>query len=107
MCVCGKNGNKSGSRIWNTGYIFKYIICRVRYAYSNAIGQMSTDFAPVSEKKFHARVLPGLLLLMDDAANPRVQAHAGAALVNFSEGRPKNIMVPYLPDIMAKKFSLM
>lgn len=44
---------------------------------------MSTDFAPVFEKKFHARVLPGLLLLMDDNANPRVQAHAGAALVNF------------------------
>ena len=52
MCVCGKNGNKSGSRIRNTGYIFKYIICRVWYAYSNAIGQMSTDFAPVFEKKF-------------------------------------------------------
>jgi len=75
---------------------------RVRYACCNAIGQMSTDFAPVFEKKFHARVLPGLLLLMDDAANPRVQAHAGAALVNFSEDCPKNIMVPYLPDIMAK-----
>jgi hypothetical protein len=44
---------------------------------------MSTDFAPVFEKKFHARVVPGLLLLMDDTANPRVQAHAGAALVNF------------------------
>ena len=57
--------------------------------------------------KRSSRVLPGLLLLMDDAANPRVQAHAGAALVNFSEGCPKNIMVPYLPDIMAKKFSLM
>ena len=39
---------------------------------------------------------------MDDAANPRVQAHAGAALVNFSEDCPKNILVPYLPDIMTK-----
>ncbi len=58
-------------------------MCRVRYACCNAIGQMSTDFAPVFEKKFHARVVPGLLLLMDDTANPRVQAHAGAALVNF------------------------
>merc|ERR1719234_1994173 len=73
---------------------------RVRYACCNAIGQMSTDFAPVFEKKFHARVLPGLLHLMSDAANPRVQAHAGAALVNFSEDCPKNILLPYLPDIM-------
>eukprot|EP00088_Acartia_fossae_P049518 TRINITY_DN5459_c0_g1_i1.p1 TRINITY_DN5459_c0_g1~~TRINITY_DN5459_c0_g1_i1.p1 ORF type:complete len:1108 (-),score=360.91 TRINITY_DN5459_c0_g1_i1:577-3870(-) len=75
---------------------------RVRYACCNAIGQMATDFAPNFEKKFHARVIPGLLLLMDDAANPRVQAHAGAALVNFSEDCPKNILVPYLPDIMTK-----
>ena len=58
----------------------------MRYACCNAIGQMSTDFAPVFEKKFHARVVPGLLHLMDDTANPRVQAHAGAALVNFRLG---------------------
>lgn len=75
---------------------------RVRYACCNAIGQMSTDFAPVFEKKFHARVVPGLLHLMTDSANPRVQAHSGAALVNFSEDCPKNILLPYLPDIMAR-----
>lgn len=51
---------------------------RVRYAACNAIGQMSTDFAPVFEKKFHDRVVPGLLMLLDDNANPRVQAHAGS-----------------------------
>ena len=73
---------------------------RVRFACCNAIGQMSTDFAPVFEKKFHAKVIPGLLLLMQDAANPRVQAHSGAALVNFSEDCPKNILLPYLPDFM-------
>jgi len=75
---------------------------RVRYACCNAIGQMSTDFAPVFEKKFHAKVIPGLLHLMNDSANPRVQAHSGAALVNFSEDCPKNILLPYLPDIMAR-----
>jgi len=75
---------------------------RVRYACCNAIGQMSTDFAPVFEKKFHARVVPGLLHLMSDSANPRVQAHSGAALVNFSEDCPKNILLPYLPDIMTR-----
>ena len=32
---------------------------RVRFACCNAIGQMSTDFAPVFEKKFHAKVIPG------------------------------------------------
>ncbi|XP_067614434.1 importin-5 [Eurosta solidaginis] len=75
---------------------------RVRYAACNAIGQMSTDFAPVFEKKFHEQVIPGLLSLLDDVQNPRVQAHAGAALVNFSEDCPKHILTRYLNGIMSK-----
>ncbi|XP_036330351.1 importin-5 isoform X2 [Rhagoletis pomonella] len=75
---------------------------RVRYAACNAIGQMSTDFAPTFEKKFHEQVVPGLLSLLDDVQNPRVQAHAGAALVNFSEDCPKHILTRYLNGIMSK-----
>ena len=52
------------------------------------------------KKKFHAKVIPGLLMLMQDSANPRVQAHSGATLVNFSEDCPKNILLPYLPNFM-------
>nr|XP_012150540.1 PREDICTED: importin-5 isoform X2 [Megachile rotundata] len=80
---------------------------RVRYAACNAIGQMSSDFAPIFEKKFHDKVIPGLLMVLDDNANPRVQAHAGAALVNFSEDCPKNILTPYLDAIMAKLESIL
>ena len=40
--------------------------------------------------------------MMDDYANPRVQAHAGAALVNFSEDCPKNILAQYLDPIITK-----
>lgn len=58
---------------------------RVRYAACNAIGQMSTDFAPVLENKFHDRVIPGLLMLLDDNENPRVQAHAGIASVELAK----------------------
>jgi HEAT repeat protein len=75
---------------------------RVRYAACNTIGQLSTDFAPVLEKKFHDRVVPGLLMLLDDNCNPRVQAHAGAALVNFAEDCPKHILTTYLDNLMAK-----
>ncbi|XP_077293524.1 karyopherin beta 3 isoform X2 [Arctopsyche grandis] len=75
---------------------------RVRHAACNAVGQMSTDFAPIFEKKFHAQVVPGLLMVLDDSANPRVQAHAAAALVNFSEDCPKNILTQYLDAIMGK-----
>lgn len=74
----------------------------MRYAACNAVGQMSTDFAPIFEKKFHEQVIPGLLMVLNDNDNPRVQAHAGAALVNFSEDCPKSILTPYLDAIMSK-----
>ncbi|CAH1781938.1 unnamed protein product [Owenia fusiformis] len=75
---------------------------RVRYAACNALGQLSTDFGPIFQKKFHEKVVTGLLIVMGDYPNPRVQAHAGAALVNFSEDCPKNIITPYLDVIIAK-----
>lgn len=68
---------------------------------------MSTDFAPLFEKKFHDKVVPGLLMVLDDNANPRVQAHAGAALVNFSEDCSKNILTQYLDAIMSKLESIL
>ncbi|XKL61021.1 hypothetical protein PGB90_008078 [Kerria lacca] len=80
---------------------------RVRYAACNAIGQMSSDFAPTLQKKFHDKVVPALLNLLDDNLNPRVQAHAGAALVNFAEDCPKHILVQYLNDIMVKLESIL
>lgn len=44
---------------------------------------MSTDFAPTFEKKFHDKVIPGLLMVLDDNQNPRVQAHAGMYFYSF------------------------
>ena len=73
---------------------------RVRSACCNAIGQMSTEFAPVFVKVFHTKLTPGLLMLMQDSANPRVRDHSGATLVNFSEDCPKNILLTDLLNIM-------
>jgi hypothetical protein len=75
---------------------------RVRYAACNCIGQMATDFAPAFQKKYQAKVIPGLLFILEDEANPRVQAHGGAALVNFAEDSPKNILLNYLDSILNK-----
>lgn len=47
----------------------------------NAIGQMAADFAPTFQKKFHDKIVPAILLLLDDNLNPRVQAHAGMFLL--------------------------
>ncbi|KAG7467002.1 hypothetical protein MATL_G00148650 [Megalops atlanticus] len=73
---------------------------RVRYAACNAIGQMATDFAPTFQKKFHNKVISALLQTMEDYANPRVQAHAAAALINFTEDCPKVLLLPYLDDLV-------
>lgn len=63
---------------------------------------MATDFAPTFQKKYHTKVVPGLLMILDDDQNPRVQAHGGAALVNFAEDSPKNILLNYLDNILVK-----
>lgn len=81
---------------------------------------MSADFAPIFQKKFNDKVIPGLLMVLDDHANPRTQAHAGkthklnhiynlmifcglgAAMVNFAEACPKEILKMYLEPILTK-----
>ncbi len=75
---------------------------RVRYAACNALGQMATDFCPNFEEKFHSKVIPALLVLLDDYANPKVQAHSGAALVNFFEECPQKIVINYLETVVNK-----
>ncbi|CAL1533984.1 unnamed protein product [Lymnaea stagnalis] len=75
---------------------------RVRYAACNALGQLCTDFGPNCQKKFHNKIVPALVSILDDEANPRVQAHGAAALVNFSEECPKHILVQYLDLIILK-----
>ena len=50
---------------------------------------------------FFFKVVPGLLMVMENNYDhPRVQAHAGAALINFSESCPKNLLTGYLEAIM-------
>ncbi|KAI8992324.1 armadillo-type protein [Pilobolus umbonatus] len=71
---------------------------RVRYAACNAIGQMSTDFAPHIQKNYHQVVVTALLPVMEDP-QPRIQAHAAAAMVNFCEEADKKILDPYLDPI--------
>ena len=63
---------------------------------------MSTDFAPKLQELFHAKIVPALLLTLDDFQNPRIQTHAGAALVNFSEQCPKAILATYMDTIVPK-----
>ncbi|EPY72952.1 Ran GTP binding protein 5-like protein [Camelus ferus] len=80
---------------------------RVRFAACNAVGQMATDFAPGFQKKFHEKVIAALLQTMEDQGNQRVQAHAAAALINFTEDCPKSLLIPYLDNLVKHLHSIM
>ncbi|KAI9310005.1 armadillo-type protein, partial [Dichotomocladium elegans] len=80
---------------------------RVRYAACNALGQMSTDFAPFLQKSFHQSIITAILPVMDDITQPRVQAHAAAAMVNFCEEAEKAILDPYLDAIFERLLILL
>ncbi|KAK7202624.1 armadillo-type protein [Myxozyma melibiosi] len=73
---------------------------RARWAACNAVGQMSTDFAPELQRDFSARVLPALIQTLE-TPEPRVQAHAAAALVNFAEEAEKEWLEPYLDSLLS------
>lgn len=75
---------------------------RVRYAVCVALGQMASDFSPFFQQQFHDAFIYNLLILLDDNDNPKVQAHAGAAFVNFfEEDKPKAIL-KYVDAIVDK-----
>ncbi|XP_057956475.1 uncharacterized protein LOC131149758 [Malania oleifera] len=80
---------------------------RVRWAAINAIGQLSTDLGPDLQVQYHQSVLPALASAMDDFQNPRVQAHAASAVLNFSENCTPDILTPYLDGIVSKLLVLL
>ncbi|KAJ3252760.1 hypothetical protein HDU77_004937 [Chytriomyces hyalinus] len=80
---------------------------RVRFAACNCVGQMCTDFAPTFQSEYNDVILTNLVPLMDDAANPRVQAHSAAALVNFMEDADKHKVTPALDEIVRRLVGLL
>lgn len=79
---------------------------RVRWAGCNALGQMSTDFAPKMQTDFYDRVLKAIIPVLD-SPEARVKSHAAAALVNFCEEAEKEILEPYLDDLLSHLFHLL
>ena len=59
---------------------------KVRWAACQAVGQMCTDLGPDFQEAEHARLLPGLMAVMDDFKRTRASRRTpAAAVVNFSE----------------------
>ncbi|KAI1646889.1 ARM repeat-containing protein [Daldinia loculata] len=79
---------------------------RVRWAGCQALGQMSTDFAPTMQKEYYDTVLKAIIPVLDSPEG-RVKAHAAAALVNFCEEAEKSILEPYLDQLLSSLFQLL
>ncbi|KAG6117121.1 hypothetical protein E4U13_001349 [Claviceps humidiphila] len=79
---------------------------RVRWAGCNALGQMSTDFAPKMQTDFYDRVLKAIIPVLN-SPEARVKSHAAAALVNFCEEAQKSTLEPYLDNLLAHLFQLL
>lgn len=80
---------------------------RVRWSACQALGQMCTDLTPDIQENHGQQILPALMAAMDDFNNPRVQAHAAAAVVNFSEGAEADLMAPHLDTLITKLLTLL
>jgi len=80
---------------------------KVRWSACQAVGQLSTDLGPDFQDQEHARLVPTLLAAMDDVNEARVQAHATAAVVNFSEDCEEELLAPYLDALVSKLLILL
>lgn len=80
---------------------------RVRYAAVHCLGQFSTDHGPDLQNHMHKEIMGGILKLFSDTKNPRIQAHAAAALINFAEHCTKELLQPYLDPLLSKLFELL
>ena len=80
---------------------------KVRWAACQAVGQMCTDLGPDIQNDEHATIVPALTQVMKDFNEPRVQAHAAAAVVNFSENCDEDILTSYLDDLITQLLGLL
>ncbi|KAH3899001.1 importin PSE1 SCDLUD_004422 [Saccharomycodes ludwigii] len=80
---------------------------RVQYGACNALGQISTDFAPLIQRVSHERIVPALISRLSNDCCSRVQTHGAAALVNFSEEASQSILEPYLDSLLSNLLTLL
>ena len=81
---------------------------RCRWVAINCLGQLCDDFSPDVQEDHHALVLPTLMnAIRDNAAHPRVQAHAATATVNFTGPASDSVLEPYLDQLLSQLFELL
>ncbi len=82
---------------------------RVQYAACHALGQLCTDFdgAIQSTHGLSDKALSSLVGVLVNSGQPRVQAHAAAALINFAEGVESEALQPYLDELLTRLVGLL
>uniref|UniRef100_A0A670KFK5 Importin 5 n=1 Tax=Podarcis muralis TaxID=64176 RepID=A0A670KFK5_PODMU len=73
----------------------------------NLIDEDGNNQWPEGLKFLFDSVIAALLQTMEDQGNQRVQAHAAAALINFTEDCPKSLLIPYLDNLVKHLHSTM
>ncbi|KIK93959.1 hypothetical protein PAXRUDRAFT_33792 [Paxillus rubicundulus Ve08.2h10] len=86
--------------------MFKDTHPRVRYAACQCLGQLCTDLEEVIQARYHQQLFAALIPTLE-APEPRVHAHAAAALINFCEGVERNTLVPYLDPIVERLLKML
>ncbi|KAF9809312.1 hypothetical protein IEO21_07461 [Rhodonia placenta] len=79
---------------------------RVRYAACQCIGQLCTDLEEIIQEQYHQQIFAALIPTLE-APEPRVHAHAAAALINFCEGVERETLLPYLDSIVERLLRLL
>jgi len=79
---------------------------RVRYAACHCIGQLCTDLEEVIQAQYHRQIFAVLIPTLE-VPEPRVHAHAAAALINFCEGAERDTLLPYLDPIVERLLKLL
>lgn len=73
----------------------------------DVIGQMAVDQGPQFQDAYHAQALTILLHYLEDAAKPRLQAHAATALRQFIDMCQPQVLTPYLEKLLQQLFALL
>lgn len=80
---------------------------RVQFAACHALGQLCTDFGGALQERFAGEALSALVGVLVASGQPRVQTHAAAALVNFSEGVEPAVLEGCLDELLGRLVALL
>ncbi|KAM5584469.1 importin-5 [Rosa sericea] len=81
---------------------FEHSHIRVRWSAINAVGQLSTYLGPDLQGQYHQQVFRALNVTIYGLQNRCLLAHAASALQKFIEKCARDILTPYLDEVVSQ-----